>query len=362
MNELEQSREGIRKVDEQMAALFEKRLRLCEDIAAYKMRNGLPILDKKQEEKVISNMTSLVKDPVIKDYYILFLRKAMDLSKAYEGRLLKSMKIAYCGIPGAFAQISAQKAFPDSEYIPCPDFASAYDACEEGLADIAILPIENSYAGDVGAVMDLCFSGNLYVNMMMEMDISQSLLGIRGTSEADIRTVVSHPQALAQCGAYIASRGLKEKSCENTALAAKFVAESGDPSVGAIASVETAKLYGLEIIRENINSSYLNTTRFAVFSRVQNFQPGADNGHFIIVFTVRNEAGALAKALNIIGSHGFNMSNLHSRPLKGQIWRHYFFAELEGSVESEEGEDMLRQMRSVCDNLKLLGSYKTINL
>ena len=362
MNELEEKREEIRAVDEQMARLFEQRMRLSEDVAGYKVRSGLPIFDASQEAKVIAGRSSLISDPVLRDYYTLFLRKTMDLSKAYQGRLMKGMKVAYSGVPGAFAQIAASRVFPDADFISCPDFESAYKACEDGMADVAILPIENSYAGDVGAVMDLSFSGNLYINMMLEMDVTQNLLGNHGAHESDIRTVVSHPQALEQCAAFIRSHGLTEKEFANTALAAQYVSQMNDPSVGAIASAETAKLYGLEVITPDINASSQNTTRFATFSRTINVSTGMQDEHFILVFTVRNEAGALAKTLNIIGSHGFNMNNLHSRPLKGPLWNHYFFAELEGSVNSDDGEDLLRQMSTVCDNMKLLGSYKRVGV
>jgi len=362
MNELEQRREEIREVDEQMAKLFERRMRISEDVAAYKVRSGLPIFDEKQEAKVIAGRSLLIEDPVLRDYYTLFLRKTMDLSKAYQGRLMKGMKVAYSGAPGAFAQIAATRVFPEAKLISCPDFETAYKACEDGLADVVILPIENSYAGDVGSVMDLSFNGNLYINMMLEMDVTQNLLGLHGAHESEIRTVVSHPQALHQCAGYLREHGIKEQEFENTALAAQFVAQQGDPSVGAIASAETAKIYGLDILKADINSSSQNTTRFATFSRTMNVSTGLGDEHFILVFTVRNEAGALAKTLNIIGSHGFNMSNLHSRPVKGPLWNHYFFAELEGSVNSEDGEDLLRQMRTVCDNMKLLGSYKRVGV
>ena len=212
--------------------------------------------------------------------------------------------------------------------------------------------------------MDLCFTGNLHINLMIDLDVSQNLLGIKGAKSDDIKRVVSHPQALAQCAEYITKRGFEAEEFSNTALAARYVAEQGDPSLGAIASRETAKLYGLEVLEGGINSSTANTTRFAVFSRASNktTQPETEGEHFILVFTVRNEAGALAKILNIIGSHGFNMSSLHSRPVAGPLWNHYFFAELEGSVCSENGEDLLRQLETVCDRLKLVGAYRSLKI
>lgn len=364
MNELEEARLGIASVDKEFAALFERRMRYVEKVLDYKKGNGLPILDARQEERVIARNIGNIQDPAIQEYYVLFLKDIMKISKAFQGRLMHGMRIAYCGVPGAFAHIAAAKAFPEAKPESYPDFGSAYHACETGETDIAVLPVENSFAGDVGGVMDLCFGGSLYINLMLELDVSQNLLGVPGAKPSDIKTVVSHPQALAQCAKFITDRGLEAREFGNTAQAAKFVAESGDKGIGAIASRETANLYGLEILEPNINSQIANTTRFAVFSRALNRTtlPGTGGEHFILVFTVRNEAGALAKILNIIGSHGFNMSSLHSRPVAGPLWNHYFFAELEGSVDSENGRDLLRQLETVCDRLKMVGAYNSLAL
>lgn len=364
MNPLEEARLGIRAVDKDIAALFEQRMRLVAQVLEYKKDKGLPILDAEQEARVIASGAENVADPALQEYYVLFLREVMRISRSYQARLMYGMKIAYCGVPGAFAHIAAGRAFPDAQMIPHPDFASAYHACETGEADVVILPVENSFAGDVGGVMDLCFSGSLYINLMLDLDVSQNLLGVKGATSESIRKVVSHPQALAQCAEYITRRGLESSEFANTALAAQYVAEKGDVSLGAIASRETASLYGLEVLDGGINSSTANTTRFAVFSRARNHatMPETSGEHFILVFTVRNEAGALAKILNIIGSHGFNMSSLHSRPVAGPLWNHYFFAELEGSVRTENGSDLLRQLETVCDRLKLIGDYKSIKI
>ncbi|MBR4809356.1 MAG: chorismate mutase [Bacteroidales bacterium] len=364
MNQLEEARLGIRAVDKDIAALFEKRMRLVAQVLEYKKANGLPILDAEQEARVIAAGAGNVSDPALREYYVLFLQDVMSISRSYQTRLMAGMKIAYCGVPGAFAHIAAGRAFPQATMLPHPDFASAYHACESGEADVAILPVENSFAGDVGGVMDLCFTGNLYINLMLDLDVSQNLLGVKGATSESIRKVVSHPQALAQCAEYITRRGLESEEFANTAIAAQHVAEAGDVTLGAIASRETAALYGLQVLDGGINSSTANTTRFAVFSRARNqaTQPETSGEHFILVFTVRNEAGALAKILNIIGSHGFNMSSLHSRPVAGPLWNHYFFAELEGSVRTENGSDLMRQLETVCDRLKLIGDYKSLKI
>ncbi len=364
MNELEQARLEIGAVDKEIASLFEKRMRLAGKILDYKRQNGLPVLDAAQEERVLAGNIGNIEDPAIQEYYVLFLRDIMKVSKLYQGRLMNGMKIACCGVPGAFAHIAAHNAFPSADVVPYPDFEAAYKACETGEADTAVLPVENSFAGDVGGVMDLTFHGSLYINLMLEMDVSQNLLALPGTTLGDIRTVISHPQALSQCAQFLSEHPFEVRECSNTAAAAKLVAESGDKSLAAIASRDTAGLYGLEVLEPKINSSVANTTRFAVFSRALGkfAQQPVEGEHFILVFTVRNEAGALAKILNVIGSHGFNMSSLHSRPVTGPQWNHYFFAELEGSVGTDNGQDLLRQLGTVCDRLKMVGAYRTLKV
>ena len=360
MSELEETRKRISAVDEEMAGLFVERMRLVENVAAYKKVNGLPVTDSSREADVLDRNTRLVEDPVLKEYYIPFVRKVIESSSAYQERLLHGMKVAYCGVPGAFAYIAAKHLHPTARLVPFQDFESAYEACVSGLVDAAILPLENSYAGDVGSVMDMAFSGSLYVNKMIDVEICQNLLGVKGARKEDVRKVVSHPQALAQCARYVRESGYEIVEMSNTAVAAQYVAGLGDPSVAAIASTEAASLYGLEVIDRRINASSGNTTRFATFTRTRNM-PAANNRmdeHFILVFTVANEAGALAKTLNIIGSHGFNMCNLHSRPMKELMWNYYFFVDLEGNVNTPDGEDLIVQLGSVCERLKLLGTYK----
>ena len=359
MNELDQARERISAIDTEMARLFTERMAQAEIIAQYKKKNGLQVHDGATESDIIEKKRLLVDDPAMQDYYIPFIKKVMDLSKDYQNRLLQGMKIAYNGVPGAFAYIAARKAYPTAELIPYPDFESAYRACEDGLVDAVILPVENSFAGDIDNVMDLAFSGNLYINMMTDLPVTQNLLGLKGADKHTIKTVASHPNALAQCSRYIHENGFGQQQTANTAVAAKFVAESRDMTLGAIASEETARLYGLDIIERHINSTENNTTRFATFSRTRNdsIRKGRKYEHFVLMFTVPNEAGSLAKTLNIIGSHGFNMSNLHSRPMKGLLWNYYFYIELEGNIKSEDGDDLLRQLGTVCDKLKLLGTY-----
>ena len=237
---LDEARKIINEVDAQMADLFVKRMRAAEAVYEYKKELGLPILDQKREDEVVRKNSAFVEDEVLKGYYIDYLKHMMSVSRAYQYRMQSGLKVAYSGVEGAFAHIAAGRIFPDGNRISHSDFKAAYDAVVKGECDVAVLPIENSYAGEVGQTIDLIFSGELYINGIYELEIHQNLLGIPGATVDDIKKVISHPQALSQCHDYIKLRGYRAEESTNTALAAKMVADENDKTLGAIASVETA--------------------------------------------------------------------------------------------------------------------------
>lgn len=267
------------------------------------------------------------------------------------------MKIAYSGIEGAFASIAARHVFPNEELVSFMDFRSSYEAVENDECDYAVLPIENSYAGEVGQVTDLLFHGDLYVNGVYTLNVVQNLLGVKGSSLESIKKVISHPQALEQSADFLQSHNYTTEDALNTARAAKQVAQSGDLSLGAIASKETAKLYGLEVIAARINGKSDNSTRFAIISKKEENRFSENKGTFIMMFAVKNEAGALVKVLNKLGEFGYNMSVIHSRPLKGLAWSYYFYIEAEGEFGTPAFNQMILEMKYRCDKLKVLGRF-----
>ena len=354
-NKLDEARNIINQVDAQMAQLFVQRMRAAEMVFQHKKEYGLPILDQKREDLVIASNSARVEDETIRGYYIDYLKHLMSLSRAYQYRMQSGLKVAYSGVEGAFAHIAAGRIFPESSRISCRDFKSAYDAGVSGDCDAAVLPIENSYAGEVGQTMDLIFSGSLFVNGIYELEIHQNLLGVPGAAVEDIRKVTSHPQALGQCHDYIRLRGFEAEEASNTAVAAKMVAQRNDKTLGAIASVETAEIYGLKVLEANINKSGENTTRFAVLSKVSASSPSLSNS--VLMFTVKHEVGSLANAISIIGKYGYNMTALRSRPLKKHSWQYYFYIEIDGTVDNDRGAKMMEELSAVCDRLKIVGTF-----
>lgn len=358
MSDLKEARKRINEIDEAMARLFVERMDAATKIAEYKKEHGLKIFDPIREEEVVKRNSELIENTELREFYINFLRGNMSVSRAWQERVMEGMRVAYSGTEGAFAHIAASKLFPTAKKIAFRDFESAYRAVESGECDTAVLPLENSYNGEVGQVTDLTFSGSLYINSVMELAVSQDLLGVKGATLSDVREVLSHPQALGQCAQFIHENNLAEKEYSNTALAAMYVAERKDKTIAAIASAEAADIFGLDILARNINASRNNTTRFASFSRAENRHSSKEMGvHSVILFTVRNEAGALAKAIEIIGKYGFNMRTLRSRPMKELLWQYYFYVEAEGNVYTKQGEEMMSELDKYCDKLKAVGTY-----
>lgn len=365
MSQLDQIRTKINDIDEKMAALFEERMHMSEQVAAFKRERGLSVRDAERERELIARSAACIGDEAVGSYYAQFLRKVIDLSCAYQTRLMEGMQVAYCGVEGAYAYIAARRMFPQARLVSYPDFSAAYHAVERGEVDSVVLPLENSYAGEVGTVMDLLFSGELFINQVLDLDISHSLLGMDGATPDTVRTVVSHPQALRQCDEYIQRHGYQIESYTNTAMAAQRVREANDLTLGAIASDEAAEVFGLRVLDRDISTAKNNTTRFAALSRTRNQTETVrkrEDENFVLVFTVQNDAGSLAQTLNIIGAHGYNMRTLRSRPMKDLSWKYFFYVEAEGSINTTNGREMLQELSATCAKLRLVGSYYANNI
>ncbi|SEF77819.1 Prephenate dehydratase [Eubacterium ruminantium] len=283
MNDISVYRDSVNEIDKKMAALFEERLTICRNIAAYKQANGLPVHNEKVEALKLENLEELIQDEEIRPYYVSFLKSTMDISSSFQEMLLQGMKIIYVTDESGESLRAATEMFPGAELIEETDYATAYKKVESGDYDIAVLPLENSLNGEYGAVLDLMYQGSLHINRIHTLQINTST---------------------------------------------------------------------------DVNGQ-INSTRYAAFSRTLNESGGKkDDEKFIITFTVKNEAGALASTLNIIGAHGYNMRSLRSRPLKSLSWSYYFYIEAEGKITTKNGKDMLQELSALCADLKLVGIYE----
>ena len=268
MDLLQQARAEIDTVDAEMAALFERRMRAVADVVRYKAETGKPVFDAAREAAVLDKNTARITDEALRPYYRAFLSDAMSISRAYQRARLGRDTAAYQGVPGAWSHIALRRLFPFARETACTTWGEVFDAVQNGDAQFGVLPFENSNAGDVSTVLDLLYTHpDIIIAQMCDLPIRQDLLGVPGATLETVRTVISHPQALAQSSVFVQQHGFKTSTWGNTADAARHVAELNDPSVAAIASAETAGLYGLQILSAGINADGDNTTRFIVIER-----------------------------------------------------------------------------------------------
>lgn len=353
LNKLEQARVTIDEIDAQMARLFSARMDAVQQVVAYKIENDLPVLDAGREQAVIDKNIARLPNAHYAELYTDYIKHTMALSRAYQKQILGQNIVAYQGVEGAFSHIALQALFPHANALAFATWAQVFTAVQNGDASLGVLPFENSQAGDVADVLDLCFAHNIYVQDVVDLPVHQNLLCTPGATLADIQQIYSHPQAISQCARFLTSIGISATPMENTAVAAKFVAESGNKSFAAIASSQTAALYGLQVLAPDINTAATNTTRFIVIGQ----KPVLQGTSFSLLFTVAHQAGSLAKVIDAIASEGYNMESIKSRPMPDSAWEYYFYAEIEGSLTSETQNTLLQHLQKICKNVRVLGCY-----
>ena len=354
MDALDKARAEIDAVDAQLAALFERRMAAVLAVAEYKKAHDLPSFDAAREAVVLDKAAARSQEPALRPSYRDHVQNMMDVAKQYEAEVLGRNRAAYQGVEGAFAHIALKALFPHAEAISYPTWDEVFDAVEQGDASHGVVPFENSHAGDVSAVLDLCYNHpDLWVVDVYDLPISQNLLVLPGTKLNELKMVYSHQQAIAQSETFLRQFHLPATAMPNTAMAAKFVADSGDRGLAAIASVETAALYGLEVLVPSINTDGDNTTRFVVLSKEK---PTAGN-RFSLLFTVDNKPGKLAEVIQIIGASGYDMESIKSRPLPHVPFDYYFYVELVGDPTADETAALLRELDHTCRTVRLLGVY-----
>ncbi|KAA3502462.1 prephenate dehydratase [Rhizobium rhizogenes] len=278
---------------------------------------------------------------------------------------LSTNRIAFQGEFGANSDMACRDMFPDMEPLPCPTFEDAFNAIENGEADLGMIPIENTLAGRVADIHHLLPESRLHIIGEYFMPIRFQLMVMPGVKKDEIRTVHSHIHALGQCRKIIRSNGWKPVIAGDTAGAAKQVSEKGDRSMAALAPRLAANLYGLDILAENVEDSENNVTRFVVLSRDENWAKRQSDGNSTdeiivttFVFNVRNIPAALFKAMGGFATNGINMTKLESYQLGGKFVATQFYADIEGHPDDEPVRHALDELRFFSEKVRILGVYK----
>jgi prephenate dehydratase len=268
-------------------------------------------------------------------------------------------KIAYQGEPGANSHIACREAYPDHEPVACGTFEDAFAAVKEGEVDLAMIPIDNSVAGRVADIHHLLPASNLYIVGEHFLRVHHQLLLVPGADPSGLKSVHSHVHALGQCRKVIRAMKLKPVVAADTAGAARELAEAKDKSRAAIATKLAAEIYGLEILKENIEDEEHNTTRFIVLSATpHDAEPEDAPVVTSFVFRVRNVPAALYKAMGGFATNGVNMTKLESYQLEGQFSATQFYADVEGHPSERNVRLALEELEFFTSHLRVLGVYK----
>lgn len=374
-------RQEIDGIDKEILQLFQKRMETCAKLAEYKRKNEIPVLDESRERQKLASVTEQ-SQPGMEDFNRTLFGNIMDLSKAYQQNLIrphsewgsviqKAMEetektlpkypfVACQGVEGAYSQIAADSIFKTKTNIMyCTDFEGVFAAVDQGMCRYGILPVENSTAGSVNRIYDLMIKYNFYIVRALRLRIDHNLLAKRGTKKSDIKEIFSHEQAISQCTEYLKEfPEAKVTVCENTAMAAKMVAQSDRTDVAAISSKSCAELYDLEMVDKVVQDQKNNYTRFICISKKLEIYPGSDKTSMML--SVSHKPGGLYKVLSRFAALGINMTKLESRPIPDKDFEFMFYVDVEASIYSEEILQALSGMEHLCESFRYLGSYSEV--
>ncbi|MBE6564117.1 MAG: bifunctional chorismate mutase/prephenate dehydratase [Ruminococcaceae bacterium] len=376
--ELKDIREKISAIDEKFAGLFEERMRISEQVAAYKMENNMPVYDASRERDVLCRVSDLVSEDM-RSYVQNLYRTVFDLSKARQIVLLgknskteqairKAMEetpplfpthgtVACQGIEGAYSQQACEKIFPElPSLVYFRTFDGVFTAVEQGLCEYGVLPIENSTYGSVNAVYDLMRRHRFHIVRSLLLPVRHCLLAKKGVKLEEITEVFSHEQGLGQCAAFLkAHPHIKATVCENTAVAARMVAQSDRSDVAAISSRNCAELYSLSTLSDEIVDSDNNYTRFICITKDMKIYPGANR--ISLMLSLPHVSGALADLLSKFSAVGVNIVKLESRPIPGTNFSFRFYLDAEGDPADEKVRSLIGSLVDESDEVTLLGCY-----
>lgn len=379
--DLKQCRDRIDQIDEQIVRLFCERMKVVEDVAAYKKANNIPVLQTGREAQVLDHVASLA-GPELGDAARALFVSMMNISKTHQNAAMqklstpgfdaaltqaiargdgmtlpKGAKVACQGVPGAYSQKACLQFFQDPDITFLPAFDDVFTAIERGEADFGVLPIENSTAGSVTAVYDLMKKHSFHICKENRVKADHALLVKKGVSFQDITRVCSHEQALAQCSEFFRENPqLEAVRYPNTAAAAKFVSETDEPGVAAIASDVCAQLYGLDILQQGIQDAKNNYTRFICITKDLIITPDANK--LSMAFTLPHRVGTLYQLIAQIASLGLNLTKLESRPIPDTDFEFMFYIDIEGSVRDPKIRSFLCGLHESLNYLEFLGNYR----
>ena len=373
--DLLQLREQLDEIDNQIVALYEKRMEVCKEVAQYKIVNGKKVFDRQREMEKLSKVKSLTHNEFNSRGIEELFEQIMSMSRKLQYQLLAEQgtlgklpfigveeldkakaRVVFQGAEGAYSHAAMKQYFGEQvNSFHVNTFRDAMSAIDEGSADFAVLPIENSTAGIVSEIYDLLVEFENYIVGEQIINIEHCLLGVPGSKLEDIRTVYSHPQSLMQSAKYLQQFDWRQISMQNNAFAAQKVAAEQDKTQAAIAGELAGQLYGLEVLEKGVNQEENNSTRFIIVTNQKIFRKDAKK--ISLCFEVPHRSGSLYHMLSHFIYNNLNMTKIESRPIEDRTWEYRFFVDFEGNLTDSAVKNALRGLRDEARNMKILGNY-----
>ena len=373
--DLSQLRQQIDTIDRQIVNLYEERMDVSRQVAEYKIETGKKVFDKQREQEKIAGVKALTHNDFNSHGVEELFEQIMSMSRKLQYQLLAAhgsegrlpfigveeletdcARVVYQGAEGSYSQAAMHRFFGENvNAFHVETFRDAMSAIDEGSADFAVLPIENSTAGIVNEIYDLLVEFENYIVGEQVIPIEHCLLALPGTKMEEIKRVYSHPQSLMQSARYLAEHDWQQISMQNNAFAALKVAKEKDKTQAAIASEYAGKIHGLEILKKGVNQSSTNSTRFIIVTNQKVFLKDAKK--ISICFEIPHESGSLYHMLSHFIYNNLNLCKIESRPIEDRNWEYRFFVDFEGNLADGAVKNALRGLRDEARNMKILGNY-----
>ena len=378
--EMETLRGEIDQIDQKMVELFKERMAVSAKMAGYKQAHHLPTLDAGRERALLGKVAEQAGEE-LGDYAQSMYRTILSASRSYQnsklglnsqtyGHIRQALEqtpdlfpqraiVACQGIEGAYSQIACDSIFKSPTILYFDTFEHVFKAVESGMCQYGILPIENSTAGSVNAIYDLMTRHNFSIVRSARLKVSHNLLAKHGAKLEDIREVYSHEQAISQCAGYLAGlKDVKVTVVENTAVAARMVAQSERTDVAALSSRFCGEEYGLNLLAANVQDQDNNYTRFICISKNLEIYPGA--ARTSLMMTLPHKPGSLYHVLSKFYALGINLRKLESRPLPDREFEFMFYFDLECSVYAPEIARLFQDLEAESEQFRYLGTYNEV--
>lgn len=372
MNELDSLRQKINKTDEDIVALFIKRMELATKIGEYKAGRNLKIYDPIREKEIIEKFTDNVEVGFDTKYVEQFLENLMFLSRRLQGEILSrkhetpkeegdngAVVFGYQGVPGCYSYQTGLEYFGEgSGALSCRSFRDVFEALGSDKIQYGVLPIENSTSGSINEVYDLLREFKFYIVGEKYLKVEHCLMAVEGAELSDVREVYSHRQGLIQCSRYLSEHPEWEQiPYFDTAGSAEYIAKEGLKSKACIAGQKASSVYGLKIISRNIQDNRNNSTRFVIISKEKLEPENADK--ISIVISLPHKPGTLYGIMKHFAEGNCNLMKLESRPLEGKAWEYFFYIDFIGSIADEATKAILRDIEKESAYFRLLGNYRS---